>query len=121
MINYTKNKKGFTLVESLVAISILSLSILSTFTVVSSSLKSSSLAKEQVIAFYLAQEAMEYIKNVRDNNALASLNGGANTWLTGLSSAQADPCWYGLGGVGQKTCQITTITQVVTNCAGGLG
>ncbi len=64
IFNKIKNK-GFTLVETLVAISILSLSILAGFTAVQNSLKSSVTAKNQMIAFYLTQDAMEFIKNKR--------------------------------------------------------
>lgn len=100
-IKMTKSKKmGFTLVETLVAIGILSLSIAATFTAVQNGLQNSSIAKDQTTAFYLAQEAMEYIKNKRDQNALNSINGGANQWLTGLSDVGGDPCWFG------KVCRI---------------
>jgi prepilin-type N-terminal cleavage/methylation domain-containing protein len=104
----TINKKfGFTLVETLVAISILSLSILAGFTAVQNGLKSSLTAKNQVVAFYLVQEAMEYIKNRRDNNALDFINGGVSTWLTGLSSC-ANP----------SVCYIDVPTDTITACSG---
>lgn len=87
---------GFTLIETFVAISILSLSILATFTAVQSGLRSSSIAKDQISAFYLTQEAMEYIKNVRDENALASLaNPSSVSWLRGLAELSSDPCYQG--------------------------
>ena len=57
-----RSKQGFTLVESLVAISILSLSILATFTAVQGGLKSSNYVKDEIVAYYLTQEAIEYIK-----------------------------------------------------------
>ncbi len=115
-----KNKfsKGFTLVESLVAIGILSLSITATFTAVQVGLKTSIAAKDQVTAFYLAQEAMEYIKNVRDENALHSLNGTSKNWLTGLvitDAGASGPCDYG------KTCTIDVYTNTVSTCSGILG
>lgn len=101
-IKMTKSKKaGFTLVETLVAISILSLSIVATFTAVQNGLQNSSIAKDQTTAFYLAQEAMEFIKNKRDNNALYTINGGlpAHGWLHGLSDV-GDLCYFG------KICKI---------------
>lgn len=106
-----KKNKGFTLVETLVAIAILSISILGTFTAVQKGLQSSSFSKDQITAFYLVQEAMEYIRNVRDKNALVSLSavssGGSPVhWLTGLSGSGTDPCWYGNGGTAQKACVI---------------
>ncbi len=108
-----KFKKGFTLVETLVAISILSLSIAATFTAVQTGLQTSSTIKDQISAFYLAQEGMEYIKNVRDNNALNAISGGANTWLTGLSEVPGDFCYFG------KVCQIDVPLATISNCGGG--
>src|SRR3989338_6292235 len=102
----SKNNLGFTLVETLVAISILSISITATFTAVQNGIQNSTIAKDQTTAFYLAQEAMEFIKNKRDENALNSISGGPNQWLTGMSNAGGDPCYFGGGGTSQKTCRI---------------
>ncbi len=103
----SKNKKGFSLVESMVAISILTLSISAAFTAVQSSLKSSGYAKDQIFAFFLAQEGFEAIKNLRDENALNYVSGGGETWLTGISEDTGDPCWFGGTGVGKKTCIVS--------------
>jgi len=120
-MNKTINKfsKGFTLVESLVAIGILSLSIAATFTAVQSGIKTSIAAKDQITAFYLAQEAMEYIKNVRDVNALHSLSGSATSWLTSMSAVAGDPCYFG------NTCTIDSPTlsagSSFAKCSGSFG
>lgn len=110
-----KFQAGFTLVETLVAIGVLSLSIAATFTVVQSSLQNSANAKDQIIAFYLAQEGMEFIKNIRDENALKSTNGQSNTWLTGFSENVTDPCYFG------KTCTVDSSTKAITVCSGSFG
>lgn len=123
----SKNNKGFTIVESLVAISILTVSILATFTAVQGSLKSSLIVKDQVTAFYLAQEAVEFIKNLKDENALNDTycisTGTCSSvdWLHGLSELTSDACWYGGTGVSQKTCTVDVYTKTVANCAGGFG
>ena len=54
---------GFTLIESLVAISILLLSISAPLTIASKGLASSFFARDQITAFYLAQDAVEYIRD----------------------------------------------------------
>lgn len=117
--------KGFTLVESLVAVSILSISVAAIFTAVQMSLKTSLTAKDQITAIYLSQEAMEFIKNVRDENALNSLNGVAVNWLHGLSENSSDPCWYGADGTGQKVCTLDVYKGIsgggVAACSGGFG
>ncbi len=116
---FIKNKKvkkrGFTLVETLVAIGILSLSILAAFTAVQNGLHSSLVAKDQVIAFYMTQEAMEFIKNIRDENALMSLDGTSVSWLHGLAESAGDPCYFG------KTCIIDSPLKIATACSGSFG
>ena len=105
-----KYTTGFTLVESLVAISILSMSILSTYTAVQNSLQSSSIAKDRIVAFYLAQEGMEYIKNIRDENALHAIAGIPTNWLHGLSEVAGDPCYFG------KVCKVDSQAKVASFC-----
>jgi type II secretory pathway pseudopilin PulG len=94
------SSKGFTVLESIVAILILSLSISGVFSSVQQSLSQAAIAKDEVKAFYLAQEAIEIIRNKRDANQLNRvLNGSSNTWLYGIAQDASDPCYFG------KTCQ----------------
>jgi prepilin-type N-terminal cleavage/methylation domain-containing protein len=72
--------RGFTLVESMVAISILSLAITGPLLIAQKGVASAIYARDQITAFYLAQEAVEYIRNVRDSNRIS----GAN-WLQSLA------------------------------------
>jgi len=104
------NKKGFTLIETLVAISILSLSILAGFTAVQNGLKASLTAKNQITAFYLVQEAMEFVKNKRDGNALIYVDTGLGNWLNGLSLCDATSL--------TTYCQIDSPADRVTTCGG---
>ncbi len=116
---FAKNKigknQGFTLVETLIAIGILSLSILGTFTAVQNGLHSSIVAKDQITAFYMTQEAMEFIKNIRDENALHSLDGTAVSWLHSLSESAGDACYFG------KTCTIDSALKTTATCSGSFG
>ena len=59
-------KKGFTLLEALVAVSILMVAVVAPMTIAQKGLSSATYSKSQMIASYLAQDAIEYIKNVRD-------------------------------------------------------
>jgi len=97
-MTYTTIKKsGFTLVEVLVAISILSIAILATFTAVSQSFKATNFSEDQIIAYHLADEALEYVRNKRDSNAIqhiAALGSGSTFgWLTGISGPCATACY----------------------------
>ncbi len=95
-----KNNKGFTLVETLVAVSILSISIVSSLVASGASIDNSKNSQYQITAYNFAQEAMEFIKNKRDENALDSISGGTKTWLSGMAEVAGDPCYFG------KVCQI---------------
>jgi type II secretory pathway pseudopilin PulG len=111
-----KQKKftlGFTVVETLVAISILSLSVVATFTAVQSGIQSSILVKDQITAFYLAGEAVEYVKGIRDDNTLLTLSGTATPWLTGI------PVECSTG----RACIIDSFSfpKQVTACSGSWG
>jgi prepilin-type N-terminal cleavage/methylation domain-containing protein len=112
---YWKKSYGFTLVETLVAVSILSLSILASFTAVQTGIKSSTVARDQVTAFYMAQEAIEFIKNIRDENALHSISGVSTNWLASMAASAGDPCYFG------KTCIIDSPLKTITSCSGGFG
>ena len=74
MIKFCKNKKesGFTLIETLIAISIFSISIVTLMTVLSSGISDINYAKKKITATYLAQEGIEYARNQRDNYFLSS-------------------------------------------------
>lgn len=79
-----KNKKaGFTILETLVAISIILIAITGPIDVITASLRASFFSRDQITAFYLAQEAIEYAKNQRDHNSLnfESLGKTAEEWL----------------------------------------
>ena len=77
-------KKGFTLIETLVAILILTTAIAGPLTIASRGLNAALIAKDQTTASYLAQDAIEYVRAVRDTNRLL---GG--DWLTGAGGSGA--------------------------------
>lgn len=83
-----KATRGFTLIETFVAITILLTAITGPLTIASRGLSSAFLAKEQTTASYLAQEAIEYIRWKRDTNALAG-----SSWLAGLSACTSSACY----------------------------
>ncbi len=77
-----RNNKGFTLLETLVAITILTMATLGPMQLASRMVASARVAQNRIVAFYLAQEGIEYSRNTRDNNFLNSSNG----WLDGLDA-----------------------------------
>jgi type II secretory pathway pseudopilin PulG len=83
--NFKKNKGlartcfrgGFTLLEALVATSILMVAISAPITIAQKGLSSAIFTKNQMIASYLAQDVIEYIKNKRDEIAI---NNSSSDW-----------------------------------------
>lgn len=63
-------QRGMTLVETLVAISILAMAIVAPMSLTMQSLSAAYYSRDQVIASNLAQEAIEGIRSVRDRNIL---------------------------------------------------
>jgi prepilin-type N-terminal cleavage/methylation domain-containing protein len=86
-IDVHHHKAGFTLVETLVAITVLVLAVAAPLTLGSQGLTASRVARDQVTATYLAQEAIEYIHNLRDTNVLSGRG-----WLTGLDECLLGTC-----------------------------
>lgn len=60
--------KGFTLLETIIAVAILATGIVASLTLISKSIQSVSLSQNRLIATYLANEGMELVRNIRDNN-----------------------------------------------------
>lgn len=96
-------QKGFTLIETLTAIFLLLITVTGPLTAAQGGLRASFFARDQVVAFYLAQDAIETIKNNRDNLALANSKiSSPPTWLSNLGSCQPST-----NGVAKK-CTIDT-------------
>jgi len=79
MIKFLKQKNkntGFTLVETLIAISIFSVSIIAMMSILGRGISDANYAKKKLTASYLAQEGIEYVRNMRDNAVLYT--GGGN-------------------------------------------
>ncbi|MEX0933705.1 MAG: type II secretion system protein [Candidatus Paceibacterota bacterium] len=95
--------RGFTLIETLVGIAILLLAVTGTLTTVATNLSFSSSVREEVTAFFLASEAMEVIRNTRDNNSLEG-----NPWLQGIQG--------NCGGSSACIVDATKIGDPTTSC-----
>ena len=74
-MKYANQKSGFSLVETLVAITILLIVIIGPMTISSSAAKSTSFASEQVTAFFLAQEGAELMEKARNDYLLEYFDG----------------------------------------------
>lgn len=87
IIFFKKNKKigrsmsGFTLVESLIAVSIFSVSIIAMMSVLGGGIANTNYVKNKLVATYLAQEGIEYARNMRDKHILYDGSAGWDNFL----------------------------------------
>lgn len=112
MRKFFKSQKGFTVLESIVAILILSISVSGVFAAVQQGLSQNTMAKDQIKAFYLAQEGVEILRNQRDNNQLQII-GSFDTerhWLAGIAEKPSDPCYF------DRVCRVDAINMSITSC-----
>ncbi|HET9641280.1 MAG TPA: type II secretion system protein [Candidatus Paceibacterota bacterium] len=97
-----KAARGFTLLESLIAVTIITLAVAAPLYSASNSTKAIALAQNQLTASFLAQEAVEYIRIVRDDQFLSAYRAGGSSvstaawtnFLTSLGSCRNGTCMF---------------------------
>ena len=79
------SRKGFTLVEVLVALSIVMVGVFGAYTLVNQSLALANTASMRLTAAYLAKEGIEIARNIRDSNYLNIYKNDSGNWDDGLT------------------------------------
>ncbi|MBX2866618.1 type II secretion system GspH family protein [Candidatus Kaiserbacteria bacterium] len=102
---YTNTHRGFSLVETLVAITVLILAVIVPMRVATQSVKTATLSREQFTATYLAQEGIEYMIALRDDDALDG--GDTWSWYDDISSSCKN------SGVG---CSVEPTDESIVSC-----
>jgi len=85
-----QNIKGFTLLETLIAIAIMTVAVGSAFTMAQKSLMTSYQSKNQIAAYFLAAEGLELVRNIRDSVAFYNNKNPTSSqigWIKPLESA----------------------------------
>ncbi len=114
--------RSFTLVETLVAIAIVSIAMVGPFQAVQNALSLSYIARDQIIATNLAQEGIEYVRSIRDANYLYKLQNTSTsrTWLYGIDGT--DSSGGGGGGtncVSSNGCVVDPTQGTISVCPSG--
>ncbi|HVY72677.1 MAG TPA: hypothetical protein VG984_01310 [Candidatus Paceibacterota bacterium] len=118
--SFARAVAGFTLIETLLAVLILAAAIAGPLTIAAKGLQLALITKDQVIAGFLAQDAVEYMHFVRDTNRLS-----ANAdWLAGLDGTANGHTANQSGGqsscVGGNACYVDPLKDQVTYCGGSV-
>ena len=79
-------KSGFTLVEALIALSILIVGIISGFILVTKALYDVTIIQDRLTASFLAQEGLEFVRQIRDTNYLKTLGSTSTDWDNNLKT-----------------------------------
>ncbi len=118
-----KNNKGFTIIETLVAVAILMISIAGPLTIAQKGLTAAIYARDQITAAFLAQENMELIRSNIDSLNLANFTtnvvdqnfcSSSNTY--GLLNIQTTDGKYGsLDGVPSRFSRLFCFKRMATD------
>ncbi len=82
MFKYFKKQSGFTVLELIVVMFIISLGLIGVLSLAVQNIKVSGLNKNELIASQLAQEGLELVRSIRDKNWLTS----GNDWKLGAGA-----------------------------------
>lgn len=75
--------RGFSLMEVIISVGIISFSFVGIMAIFASNIRTEISNRDKITAAYLAQEGIEIVRQIRDNNWFA---GGASSWNTGLTN-----------------------------------
>lgn len=112
-----KNKKGFSLIESLMAMVVLSIGLLAVVTLFTKSATQAVDTEKNITALGLAQEGVELVRVVRNDDVVAGAPTGIFESLDGITGALSN-------GGSKDTCKVSPafISGVLTagmDCLGG--
>ncbi len=110
---YSQKNKGFTLIETMIAVFILAAAISAILGLISSSFYSARYAKNELTANYLIQEVADYIRADRDSIAfqqIANPSGGWNNFLSKYGNSSSGTVCFSAKG-----CEIEPANTISSN------
>lgn len=78
-------KNSFTIIEVMMAIFVLTVAVGGSFALIQQTLVSASINQQKLIAYYLAQEGIEIVRNIRDSNWLEKRSIPTISWDDGIA------------------------------------
>ncbi len=111
MKHVEKDIHGFTLIETLVAVTILTIAIVGPYSIAHTAIRTARVSQDDLVASYLAQEGIEIVHAIRDDNLLARVS-GTDSWRWWLEGA---------GACVSSECMVDAQSFTVTGCQGEAG
>ncbi len=133
-----KKLKGFTLIETIVSVTILATAIVGPLTLSAKSIQASRGAQLQIEATYLAVEGVEIIHSIRNNFSAADSSANRSGWLGGgsppyiqdecsagcavdvVEHGGPDPVWDTRNNRALDTCITASQCQIIYNIPTGV-
>ncbi len=106
------NMKGFTLIETLVAVTIITVAVSGAIFSANRSIVAAQISRDRLTASYLAQEGVEYIRAMRDDAFLADYGTSNDPWADFTNGAPGSKPYS------VKKCVDTTCTLDPTQSMG---
>jgi len=100
------NHRAFTLIETLVAIAVLMIAIVGPYSIANTAIVASRTTQNELIASYLAQEPIEFVRTVRDMNFSVRISG---------ENPYQQPFSY-LDACVNQTCVIDSKSYYINTC-----
>ena len=113
------NRRGFSLVEVLVAISLLLIALVGPMTYLTRTSQNTEVANQRVIATFLAQEGIELVHKMRDDAILVGFPAEQNTrWNNFISQLNSGGCFTTTGCSIEISNTGSNGTTTVAACSG---
>lgn len=118
---YIKKQNGFSITEVLIAMFILLIGVVGAISLTAKNVKTLGTSRDIVVATLLAQEGIELVRSMRDNNVTEfSCNDSGNETSSGTQKCAAFSDVYGFRNVkATNACTVDAKTSTKLNCSGG--
>lgn len=113
-----QTEQGFSLVEVLLSMLVLSVGIAGILVLMTSNIKNSITAKNQIIASGLAQEGIELVRNLKDNNPEDFKSSGANYKINGDYRIDVDTSYAAFVPGGDTRLYLPTSGGIYSHASG---
>lgn len=94
-MSHATSSAGFTLIETFVAVLVLVFAVVGPLTLTSRSLNATLSARDELVGTYLAQEAIEHVRYLRDSSMLRG-----EDWMTNLGNCINQDCMVDVWDLG---------------------